>query len=436
MQIKEYVRRASKYLLNKRSEKDFDSEGSVKSFGDYFKKGILYISIPLLLHATIGYARKKVTANYPEPQPIERTVEFYNPPEPKPVESEVDIGVYYINGWGIFRHGPFYWYPALPPIKPLLGYYRADDPDLADWHIKWAVEHGIDHFVVGTTKPGMGGMSAVENNFDEYFLNSDFLDDIKFSMNYNIEPHYDWSEEKRLSLTQHTISYFATHYFTRPQYKKINGRPIVTLWHAFIYRDKFGQRALNKLVDMIRETGKEHGYDIYLVGDVMCDNHSSSYVRSVVKPFDAISNYNWIFAGTRQRGKKVIASYDSMVKGINYENRFWSRAAERYGKDYIPIVTPGFDCSALYETGHYDWLVVRTKPTPEKFKKMVEGARKYIDPDINMIYVSAWNEWQEGSAVEPSEEFGFDFLKVLRDVFCEEPVEGWPREVVPSKAFP
>ena len=404
------------------------------------KKAFLYLLIPpliLLSYATIGCAGKKVTADYPEPQPIERTVEFYELPEPKPVKSDVDIGVYYITGWGTFRgQRSSDWHLALPPIISLLGFYESNNPKVADWHIKWAVEHGINHFLVGSCKPGLGGISGWENNFERGFLNSEFLDDIKFSMWYDIpyeDRPYGWDIKET---TSHTISHFALHYFTNPSYKKINGKPLVIFHHAQEYRDRLGLKALNKLVDIIRETGKKHGYDIYLVGDVMSDNHDRNYARGLIKPFDAISSYNEIFAGTRQRGKKVVASYDSMVRGINYENRFWSRAAKRYGKDYIPIVTPGFDNSRLYERGVDDWLVKRTGPTPEKFRKMVEEAREYIDPDINMIYVGAWNEWQEGSSVEPSEEFGFDFLKVLRDVFCEEPVEGWPREVVPKKVFP
>lgn len=34
-----------------------------------------------------------------------------------------------------------------PERTPLLGYYDGDSPELCDWEIKWALEHGINCFI-------------------------------------------------------------------------------------------------------------------------------------------------------------------------------------------------------------------------------------------------------------------------------------------------
>jgi len=49
-----------------------------------------------------------------------------------------------------------------------------------------------------------------------------------------------------------------------------------------------------------------------------------------------------------------------------------------------------------------------------------------------MAILEAWNEWGEGSYIEPNAEFGFDDLEAVRDVFATpdaRPVNVWPGDV-------
>ena len=41
------------------------------------------------------------------------------------------------------------------------------------------------------------------------------------------------------------------------------------------------------------------------------------------------------------------------------------------------------------------------------------------------------NEWQEGSYIEPNEEYGFAMYDAIRDAFCEKPAAGWPKNLRP-----
>ncbi len=55
-----------------------------------------------------------------------------------------EVGAYYFPGW----HDASRWQPLqrFPERRPVLGWYREGDPEVADWQIKWAVEHGITFF--------------------------------------------------------------------------------------------------------------------------------------------------------------------------------------------------------------------------------------------------------------------------------------------------
>jgi len=67
-------------------------------------------------------------------------------PPPRPATSNYDIGVYYFPGWNLDSH----WDHTrnFPYRMPMLGYYAEGAPQVIDWQIKWAVEHGIKFIAV------------------------------------------------------------------------------------------------------------------------------------------------------------------------------------------------------------------------------------------------------------------------------------------------
>jgi len=63
-------------------------------------------------------------------------------------------------------------------------------------------------------------------------------------------------------------------------------------------------------------------------------------------------------------------------------------------------------------------LVVDNKP--EYFKLYLQKAKDYLDKHPNqpkLITINAWNEWAEGSALEPDSKNGMGYLEAVRDVF-------------------
>ncbi|UKI36868.1 MAG: hypothetical protein L6V93_00905 [Clostridiales bacterium] len=75
-------------------------------------------------------------------------------PVPEPVSSDYTICAHYFPGWskinvtnsGLTTSG-FHDIAQYPKRTPLLGYYDEKSPEVFDWQIKWAVEHGINCFI-------------------------------------------------------------------------------------------------------------------------------------------------------------------------------------------------------------------------------------------------------------------------------------------------
>jgi hypothetical protein len=91
----------------------------------------------------------------------------YGIPTPKPAKADMLVGAYYFPGWN--KAEKWYCIAANPNVQhPLLGYYREGDPDAADWHIKWALEHGVSFFAFDFYTAG--GSQMLETALDDGFL--------------------------------------------------------------------------------------------------------------------------------------------------------------------------------------------------------------------------------------------------------------------------
>lgn len=84
-------------------------------------------------------------------------------------------------------------------------------------------------------------------------------------------------------------------------------------------------------------------------------------------------------------------------------------AAEDSDSTYIPEVVPGFDKPPAVAGGEEISANIRTT---EVFRYQIQQAKKLIDPEVNTIFVTSWNEWAENTAVEPGKEWGNDYINM------------------------
>ena len=78
--------------------------------------------------------------------------------------------------------------------------------------------------------------------------------------------------------------------------------------------------------------------------------------------------------------------------------------------EFIPNVYPGFDKthSKFYRD---EPVLVRNV---ERFSNFCNIARLHVDDDINMVIVTTWNEWHEGTTIEPAIEYDFEYLQIIK----------------------
>jgi hypothetical protein len=361
-------------------------------------------------------------------------------PEPKPVKSAIEITALYYPGteqmaeWDQVEQ-------TLPGIKPLLGWYDEGNPEVIDWQIKWAVEHGISSFCVDWY--WNRGVQRLDHWVKGYYK-ARWRKHLKWYMMYaNHNEPGAHSTEDQIRVTRFWID----HYFKTPEYYTCGGKPVVVYWdYNNLDRDfideaaKKGEtlkpgegvkRALAITEKLVKEAGLPgvtfidmyHGwkYDPSKVDRAK----AAGYEAQMIYNFDAIS---WFMApeSRKPEDRQNRFSYDTVMAAVP---KWWEMTSRDPNFPLWPIIPTGWnDIPRSFQAAR-----VIYGRTPEKFKKVCEECRRFCErKGFNRVVIAPLNEWQEGSYIEPNQEFGFGMYDALRDAFCEKPAEGWPKNLVPS----
>ena len=341
-------------------------------------------------------------------------------PEPEPVAGDYQIGVFYFPGW----HSMSRWQPILdyPSRKPVLGWYDEANPECADWQIKWAVEHGVTFFMVDWY--WSEGSRQLEHWLHDAYMKARYRKYLKWAVmwaNHNRPGTHsldDWRNVTR---------YWIDRYFGMEEYYHIDGRPAVFIWSPQnVRRDLGGSQEAAKPYALSQQMARDAGYPgIYFVA--MSSHEGAGQCNQLkAEGYDAFTSYHG-FKLARQGGgnRSVRFPYADVVRtGPQLWQLEDARAA---GMLYMPIVDTGWSS----EPWHRSEAMVVSGRTPELFGKLCRQARAYADKTgKKIITLGPWNEWGEGSYIEPYAEHGFEDLDQLRDAFC--PAGDFPPNLVPA----
>jgi hypothetical protein len=366
----------------------------------------------------------------------------FQAPEPVKVDSKATVAAYYLTGWGGATRSSS-WNLNNNDLVPVYGRYNSADPAIADWDIKYALEHGINCFLAPFTKVH----SYWENNLEAGLMGSRFFGKMKFAIYLCTNAWWPGNRNgnnpsQMNSVIKESTSYIAQQYFNKPNYLKIDGRPMFIIYDYRKFAHEFGMEKAKQLADTIRTICSDYGQSVYLVGDIMHTDHTSAYVNyaDLISAVDAVTAYNMLFAGVA-RGKDIVYPdtisypYDEYVDGNAWENQYWKNFASSRGKGFIPTSSPCFSNRGFYESKIDKWLVELTNPTASKFKESCQSNLQLVDPKLNMVAIEAWNEYGEGDALGPAMNHGFSFLDAARDVFAIKPPMGWPQNILPGELY-
>lgn len=326
------------------------------------------------------------------------------------------------------------------PNLPLWGFTDESDPNVMAQKIDAAADHGVDAFIFDWYYYDDGPF--LDRPIDEGFLKAKNNHRLKFGFMWanhdwiDIHPYHQGAPRKLLypgKVTPQTFDRIADHviqdYFQHPSYWKIDGKPYFSFYDLTKLLESFGSVAATRAgLDKFREKAKAAGLPGLHLNAVVWGRTVLPVEKTPADApklvtdlgFDSVTSYVWIHH---------VALPNQQTDYVEVRDKYfeyWTKAEKDFSMPYFPNVTMGWDSSP--RAAQEDPFVVTGYPfmntiggnTPERFREALALAKTRLlarKDGPKILNINCWNEWTEGSYLEPDTVHGMAYLEALRDVF-------------------
>ena len=333
--------------------------------------------------------------------------------------------------WEIIRNASQKGDPNLEINKPMWGYESDADPVAMARKIDAAISHGVNTFIFDWY--WYDNAPFLEECIDKGFLQAENCSQMSFYLmwaNHDAGSLWDircshdpnvviWPGRVDRETFDTVAERVIEKYMTHPSYLKIDGRPVFMIYElGTLIAGLGGMAETIAALDSFRAKVKAAGFpDLHLQTVLWNIPASSSGIAGDGQPtamqtvaslgIDSLTSYQWVHTHGppdtyEEWGKKAVARWDA-----------WTEA---YSIPYYPHVSIGWNTNPRFTAK----LSVIVERSPLLFKKFLQQAKDFTDTHNlhpRLITVNSWNEWSEGSCLEPDERFGMGYLEAVRAVF-------------------
>lgn len=329
------------------------------------------------------------------------------------------------------------------PKIPLWGYEDEADPLVMARKIDAAADHGITSFIFDWYWYEDG--PYLERALDEGFLGAANNSRLKFSLMW---ANHDWVDIHPAQRNQpyNTLApglvspaafraaadHMIQKYFGHPSYWRVNGGLYVSFYQIAMLVKNFGsveatRAGLDDFRDRVRAAGlgELHLNAVIWGEQILPGEEKVSNVNELLNQlgFDSITSYVWV-----HHQKMPSFPFTSYPEYREANVPDFAKFTEEYKLPYFPNVTMGWDPSprtvqsSAYDLLGYPYTQILERNTPEEFEKSLRAVKQFLDEgrtEPKIFTINAWNEWTEGSYLEPDVKNGMGYLEAIRNVFVE-----------------
>jgi hypothetical protein len=264
------------------------------------------------------------------------------------------------------------------PHYPACGVYDSMDPALVTSHIDLAKSNGITGFIVSWW--GLKSKQTRDDSSVPLMLQCADREHFKISVYWEQAPG---SGAKRKAQAINDLVHLVTSFGTNNAFLKVDGKPVI-----FVYERVLSQIPKADWPTIISGARAKAG-PFLLIAD--------KFEEANARLFAGLHRYNIAWAGVGKTPDELrawAAQYDADAVKL----------ARQYRRISCVTVIPGYNDTKMRKPGRnvdrQDGQVYRT---------LWEEAIK-ANPD--WVVITSWNEWIEGTEIEPSVEEGDKYLKL------------------------
>lgn len=345
----------------------------------------------------------------------------------------------------IFHDGKGEWeavYKAKPkfeghrqPRVPLWGYLDEADPKVQEKVIDTALKYGVNTFIFDwywyDDKPFLEGvlnngfLKAKNNEKMKFYLMwANHTHTTYIDPNESDKSKVYWQGEVTADIFDRFTDHIIKDYFSCPNYYKIDGKPVFAIYELGTFINGLGgmkeaKLALDKFKDKCVKAGLKGVHLQAILWGALPATISTTpgdkteTQENTVKylGFESLTNYQWChFIPTNQDyaswGEQAVAKYKEFD--------------ENFSIPYFPHVSIDWDPNPRYPGAAQPAV---SGVTPEKLERFLYKAKQYADEHPNqrpLITINAWNEWAEGSSLEPDTLYKYGYLEAVKRVFKDQ----------------
>ena len=314
-------------------------------------------------------------------------------PEPVPVpHSPYRIGVQACHLWREGAHLGWDWISTDPERSPILGFYDEGTAEVADWEIKFMVDHGIDFFAACWYRPSTAtGKSPIKDgNYHTAGLNAYKRARYSSALHYSLIIETSSGPMKSLDdWKDNAVPFLIEHYFKDPRFLVIDNKPVVCFFGGI---KNTGDESAAR--DYLRDQCVAAGFaGVTLIGCTTTSDTGFEYMYSYANRFEAESVTNRISSPS-----------------VNWDRSAWD--------------LPYQDVGVWRSASDYKSLLMAQKACLPGKTGLAQ----------TLFLLGNWNEYGEGHFLMPTEGLGFRYLDAVRDVFGDGSAHVDVSPNVPQKA--
>lgn len=333
------------------------------------------------------------------------------------------VGAHYYSWFPENWVGGYIGEKLVPPVVPVLGKYISADSVVFTQHVKWARQAGINFFVFDWWPNRRGIRQRIEKQVAYPDLGGNFKYAMMFEtlalknpddqVEVNEDSNVVFLTRQRTERLKVQLATLASRYMSDDNYLKIGGRPVL-----FIYASRHLVGPVAKAIEEARIYVKRTtGHELFLVGDEVFFNVLGYSKRDgiLLRPegipewdriiaFDALTAYNPYNAENSEFAGASGA--EDFLAAVEVLYRKYKTICATAGIPFIPGVIPGYNDRGV-RLGEDHYVVPRRyrKNHEEKsfFRETVKRwGISMLDRDLPIFAVTSWNEWNEGTQIEPA----------------------------------
>lgn len=343
--------------------------------------------------------------------------------------------------WELVKHARPRFEGHQQPRVPQWGYENEADPAVFARKIDAAADHGLSSFIFDWYWYNDGAF--LNRGLEQGYLQAPNRDRLQFALMW---ANHNWVDIFPLKRSQYEnplllypgqvtdqtfdqmTDYIIEKYFSQPSYWKINGCPYFSIYELFRVVEGAGSvDHAATLLNQFRAKTRAAGFpDLHLNAVVwgvqlLPGETKLSNPVELLKHlgFDSVTSYVWVHHIPFPTFP--ITDYHYVREAMKAYNQ---EASGAYDLPYYPNVSMGWDSSPrTVQSDRFDLLNYPFTPTlggntPDAFRQALEDVKAFLDTQPHKIFnINAWNEWTEGSYLEPDTVYGMGYLEAIKQVF-------------------